>query len=136
MVTHIKRRPSLATDAVPLLAGFDTITYSSRARISQDIRARLAEEITAAQVAAKVGAAHCPDWMGARVLPSGGRGASFLLETEDFTIKIMGEHMETWPGLCVELRSFFLHTHEDGPQGAVNASLAWIRQQLLADQDA
>jgi hypothetical protein len=136
MVTQVQRRPSLTTDAVPLLAGFDTIIYSSQARISQDMRARLAEEKIAAQVAAKVGAAHCPDWLGARVLPSGGRGASFLLETEDFTIKIMGEHMTTWPGLCVELRSFFLHTHEGGPQGAVKASLAWVREHLLADQDA
>jgi hypothetical protein len=127
---------SPVTDAVPLLAGFDTITYSSRARISQDIRALLVKEKEAAQVAAKAGAVHCPDWLRARVLPSGGRGASFLLETEDFTVKIMGEHMETWPGLCVELRSFFLHTHEEGAQGAVAASLAWIREHLLADQDA
>ncbi|MGO8947855.1 MAG: hypothetical protein ACLQUY_09360 [Ktedonobacterales bacterium] len=123
-------------NAVPLLAGFDTITYSSRARISQEVRAQLAKEKEAAQVAVKAGAVHCPKWLGARVLPSGGRGASFLLETEDFTIKIMGEHMETWPGLCVELRSFSLHTHEEGAQGAIEASLAWIREHLLADQDA
>ncbi len=135
-MTQTKRRSPPATDAVPLLAGFDTITYSSWARISQDVRARLAKEKEAAQVAAKVGAAHCPEWLGARVLPNGGRGASFLLETEDFTVKIMGEHMETWPGLCVELRSFFLHTHEEGAHGAVDASLAWICQHLLADQDA
>jgi len=91
--------------ARPVLAGFDTVNYSSRARISQEIRAQLAKEKEAAQVAGKVGAVHCPDWLGARVLPNGGRGASFLLETEDFTVKIMGEHMETWPGLCVELRA-------------------------------
>jgi hypothetical protein len=130
-----KLRSPLATDAVPLLAGFDTITYSSRARISRDVRVQLAQEKQAAQIAARVGAIHCPEWLGARVLPSGGRGASFLLETEDFTVKIMGEHMETWPGLCVELRSFFLHTHEEGAQGAVEASLTWIREHLLADQD-
>jgi hypothetical protein len=135
-VTSTKRQTLPATNAVPLLAGFDTITYSSRARISQDIRAWLAEEKEAAQMAAKAGAVHCPDWLGARVLPSGGRGASLLLETEDFTVKIMGEHMETWPCLCVELRSLFLHTHEAGAQGAVEASLAWIRAHLLADQDA
>jgi hypothetical protein len=123
------------SDAVPLLAGFDTVTYSSQARISQEVRAKLAKEKDAAQIAAKAGAVHCPDWLGARVLPNGGRGASFLLETEDFTIKVMGEHMTTWPGLCVELRSFFLHTHEGGPRGAVKASLAWVREHLLADQD-
>src|SRR5215469_162840 len=136
VVTSTRRQRSLATDAVPLLAGFDTITYSSRARIGQEVRAQLAKEKEAAQVAARVGVVHCPDWLGARVLPNGGRGASFLLETEDFTVKIMGEHMETWPGLCVELRSFFLHSHEEGAQGAVEASLAWIREHLLADQDA
>jgi hypothetical protein len=136
IVTDAKRRVSPTTDTFPLLAGFDTIIYSSQARISQDVRARLATEKEAAQIAAKVGAVHCPDWLDARVLPNGARGASFLLETEDFTVKIMGEHMETWPGLCVELRSFFLHTHEKGAKGAVEASLAWIREHLLADQDA
>jgi hypothetical protein len=56
------RRPRLpARDAIPLLAGFDTITYSSRACISQDVRAKLAKEKEAAQIAAKVGAEHCPD---------------------------------------------------------------------------
>ena len=135
-MTHTGRRRSPTTTAVPLLAGFDTITYSSQARISTDIRAQLAKDKEAAQIAAKVGAVHCPEWLGARVLPSGGRGASFIVETEDFSVKIMGEHMETWPGLCVELRSFFLHTHEEGAQGAVKASLAWLREHLLADEDA
>jgi len=37
-----------ASDAVPLLAGFDTIMYSSRTRISQEVRAQLAEEKEAA----------------------------------------------------------------------------------------
>jgi hypothetical protein len=45
------RPPTLTTypnppqlNAVPLLAGFDTITYSSRAHISQEVRAQLAKE--------------------------------------------------------------------------------------------
>jgi hypothetical protein len=99
-VTHTKCRCSPPTDAIPLLAGFDTITYSSRARISADVRTTLAKEKEVAQIAAKMGAVHCPDWLGARVPPNGGRGASLLIETEDFTVKIMDEHMETWPGLC------------------------------------
>src|SRR5215469_11816078 len=37
-VTSTKRQTLPATVAVPLLAGFDTITYSSRARISQEVR--------------------------------------------------------------------------------------------------
>jgi hypothetical protein len=134
--TKHSTRAALRTDARPQLAGFDTITYSSRARISAAIRARLDEEKEAAQVAAKVGAVHCPDWLGARILPTGKKGYSFLLETEDFTVKVAYEYMTTWPGLYVELRSFFLHTHDEGPKGAIEASLAWIREHLLADQDA
>jgi hypothetical protein len=40
-VIHTKRRRPPTTDAVPLLAGFDTVTYSSQARISQEVRAQL-----------------------------------------------------------------------------------------------
>jgi hypothetical protein len=69
------------------------------------------------------------------VLPSGGRGYSFILETEDFAVKIAGEHMTTWPGIYCELRSFFLHTHEEGGSGAVCASLRWVRDHLFVDQD-
>jgi hypothetical protein len=71
-VTHTKRRCPSPTDAIPLLAGYDTITYSSRARISADVRTTLAKEKEVAQIAAKMGAVHCPDWLGARVLPNGG----------------------------------------------------------------
>jgi len=62
------------------------------------------------------------------VLSSGGRGYSFILETEDFTVKVAGEHMATWPGLYCEVRSFSLHTHGGVARGAVEASLAWVRQ--------
>jgi hypothetical protein len=65
MVTQTKRRSPPATEAAPLLAGFDTITYSSRAHISADIRVKLAKEKEAAQIAAKAGAVHCPEWLGA-----------------------------------------------------------------------
>jgi hypothetical protein len=121
---------------VPQLAGFDTITYSSQARVSQAIRAKLDQDKEVAQTLAREGAAYCPDWLGARLLPNGGRGYSFILEHEDFTVKVAGEHLLTWPGLYVELRSFFLHTHEDGARGAVEASLAWVRTTLLYDQMA
>jgi hypothetical protein len=118
------------------LAGLDTVTYSSQARISAAIRAKLEADKATAQLLAREGVAYCPEWLGARILPSGGRGYSFILETEDFTVKVVGEHMTSWPGLYVELRSFFLHTHEGGAEGAVKASLTWIRQKLLADQMA
>ena len=89
------------SDALSLLAGFDTINWSSQARISSDMRAHLEEAKAAAQVIAQAGGAHCPDWLGARVLPNGARGYSFVLETEDFAVKIAGEHMTTWPGIYV-----------------------------------
>ncbi len=135
-MTRAKQPTPAASDAVPQLAGFDTITYSSQARISQAVRAKLDEDKATAQVLAREGVAYCPDWLRARLLPSGGRGYSFIIELEDFTVKVAGEHMTTWPGLYVELRSFFLHTHEDGARGAVEASLAWIRAKLLHDQKA
>src|SRR5262245_35447479 len=122
--------------ALPLLAGFDTINWSSQARISAALRAKLGEEKAAAQVAAKTSGVQCPEWLGARVLPWGGRGYSFILETADFAVKIAGEHMATWPGIYCELRSFSLHAHEGGAQGALAASLAWVREKLLADQQA
>jgi hypothetical protein len=56
------------------------------------------------------GATYCPDWLGA--------------------------HLLTWPGLYIELRSFFLHTHEGGARGAVEESLSWILAKLLHDQKA
>jgi hypothetical protein len=36
--------------------------------------------------------------------------------------------------LFVELRSYFLHTHPEGPLGACEEALCWIRNQLLYDQ--
>src|SRR5262245_19570290 len=84
------RQPRGACAALPLLAGFDTINWSSQARISAAVRARLEEEKAAAQGAARVGGLNCPEWLGARVLPNGGRGSSFILETEDFAVKVAG----------------------------------------------
>lgn len=125
-IQHSKRPNLSQPPAIPMLAGFDSLNWSSQVRISAAIRGRLEEEKTAAQLSARAGGAHCPEWLGARVLPSGARGYSFVLETEDFAVKIAGEHMTTWPGLYCELRSFFLHTHEGGSEGAVETSLAWV----------
>lgn len=130
------KRGKPTSDAVPQLAGFDNMTYSSQARITTAIRVKLDADKEVAQALAHEGLTHCPDWLGARLLPNGGRGYSFIIETEDFTVKVAGENMLTWPGLYVELRSFFLHTHENGARGAVEKSLAWIRAKLLHDQKA
>ena len=66
-----------------------------RTGVSTALRAKLEEEKAAAQLAARAGATYCPEWLGGRVLPSGGRGYSFILETEDYAVKIAGEHMTT-----------------------------------------
>jgi hypothetical protein len=118
------------------MAGVDTVTYTSRARISHELYAKLDEEKRRAQTAAGAGAVYCPEWLGAKLLPNGAKGYSFLIETEDFTVKIAGEKMLQWPGVAVELRSYFLHTHEDSAPGAIEASLAWVRQRLLVGPEA
>jgi hypothetical protein len=119
-----------------LLAGADTVYFSFDLSISDDMRAVLDREKEAAQVAATAGQAHCPDWLGARVLPNGARGGyGLLLETEDFTVKLLGKGIPNRPGVYVELRSYFLHTHPQGPAGACEAAIAWVRLHLLADLD-
>jgi hypothetical protein len=125
-----------AVPARVLLAGVDTLYVSCEATISDAMRARLAEEKQAAQLKARTREVHCPAWLGARVAPQGARGGyAFLLETEDFAVKLLGEHIVNRPGIYLELRSYFLHTHPDGERGACEAALAWVRERLLADQD-
>lgn len=126
-----------AMPARVLLAGIDTLYLSFDTQISEEMRARLDTEKQAAQSANRHNRAHCPDWLGARVLPSGAKGGySILLETEDFTVKILGDGIPNRPGLYVELRSLFLHTHPEGPAGACMTAIAWIRDHMLSDQNA
>jgi hypothetical protein len=119
-----------------LLAGPDTLYFSCDTAISDEMRARLDAEKTTAQVKASTErGVHCPQWLGARVCPQGARGGyAFLIETEDFSVKLLGERIQHRPGVYVELRSHALHTHPGGPQGACEAALAWVREQLFADQ--
>ncbi len=120
----------------PLLAGIDTIHVSAEANVSDDMRAKLDEAKDAAQFAAKENAVHCPDWLGAQVSPHGTRGGyGHLIETEDFTVKVLGANIPYRPGLYIELRSLFLHTHPEGAKGACEEALCWVRDQLLYDQD-
>jgi hypothetical protein len=119
-----------------LLAGPDTLYFSFDIQISAEMRAQLDTEKQQAQIAATANQVHCPNWLGARVLPNGARGGySILIETEDFTVKVLGDGIPNRPGLYVELRSLFLHTHEQGPVGACEAAIAWIREKLLSNQD-
>lgn len=125
-----------APTAQVLLAGPDTIHLSLDLEISDDLRTTLENEKVVAQEADKVNGVHCPDWLGAQVLPHGARGGyGLLLETENFSVKILGSGIPNRPGLFIELRSHFLHTHPEGPAGACEEVLAWVREHLLADRD-
>ncbi len=119
-----------------VLAGPDTLYFSCDAAISDEMRARLDAEKTAAQIKATTErTVHCPDWLGARVCPQGARGGyAFLIETEDFSVKLLGERIQHRPGVYIELRSHTLHTHPGGPQGACEAALSWVRDHRFADQ--
>jgi len=135
-VSHGATRPLGSTGARVLLAGVDTLYCSCDIAVSDAVRAQLEREKQTAQVAAQARGAHCPQWLGAQVMPSGARGGyAFLLQTQDFAVKILGEGIRHRPGIYVELRSFFLHTHPHGAAGACEEALGWVRERLLYDLD-
>jgi len=120
-----------------LLAGPDTLYFSCDLPISEAMRYRLNEEKTTAQTLADARRVHCPEWLGARVCPQGAKGGyAFLIETEDFSVKLLGGRIQNRPSVYVEMRSYALHTHPEGPQDACRAALAWVREKLYADQPA
>ncbi len=120
-----------------VLAGVDTLHFSADIQISDAVRAKLDQEKEVAQSPEMAKTAHCPEWLGAWVHPHGSRGGyAHLLETDDFSVKILGKGIPHRPGLYVELRSHFLHTHPHGAKGACEEALCWLREQLLYDQDA
>src|SRR6478752_74910 len=100
-----------ARQAVALLAGLDALTVSSQGRVSAEVYDKLREAKEAAKHAEHSGSVYCPEWLSAQVKPKGDRGGGYpyLIETEDFTIKVAGEAQTMWPGLVVEVRSHFLH---------------------------
>jgi hypothetical protein len=117
-----------------LLAGPDTLYFSCNLPLSEAMRNRLNEEKAMAQALADERRVHCPEWLGARVCPQGAKGGyAFLLETEDFSVKLLGERIQNRPSVYIEMRSYALHTHPEGPQGACRAALAWVREKLFAD---
>src|SRR5215831_16018085 len=120
-----------------LLAGPDTLYFSCDLPISEAVRDWLIEEKATAQALADERRVHCPEWLGARVCPQGAKGGyAFLTETEDFSVKLLGERIQNRPNVYLEMRSYALHTHPEGPQGACHAALAWVREKLYADQPA
>jgi hypothetical protein len=124
-----------ARQAMALLAGMDALTVSSQGRVSAEVYSKLREAKEAAKHAEHSGTVHCPEWLSAQVKPKGDRGGGypFLIETEDFTVKVAGEAQTMWPGLVIELRSHFLHAHPVGAKGAVEEALCWTREMLLYD---
>jgi hypothetical protein len=47
---------------------------------------------------------------------------------------ILVRRIQNRPSAYLEMRSYVLHTHPEGPQGACRAALAWVREKLYADQ--
>jgi hypothetical protein len=119
----------------PLLAGMDTAYFSCELPLSDAMRERLIQEKATAQVRAAQRQVHCPEWLEARIAPQGAKGGyAFLIETEDFSVKLLGEHIQNRPSVFIEMRSHALHIHPDGAAGACEAALAWVRTKLYADQ--
>src|SRR5262245_57169265 len=119
----------------PLLAGVDSLYFSCDLLLSEAMSAKLAAEKATAQSMGKQ--VHCPEWLGARACPQGAKGGyAFLIETEEFSVKLLGEPILHRPGVFIEMRSLALHTHPESAPGACEAALAWVREQLFADQYA
>src|SRR5690349_5557067 len=128
MTTEIER-------ITPLLAGMDTVYFSCDLPLSDAMRERLTQEKTVAQARAAQGQVYCPEWLEARIAPQGAKGGyAFLIETEDFSAKLLGERIQNRPSVFIEMRSHALHTHPSGAAGACEAALEWVRTTLYADQ--
>ena len=95
----------MTTDAeriTPLLAGMDTVYFSCDLPLSNTMRERLTQEKTVAQARAAQRQVHCPAWLEARMCPQGAKGAyAFLIESEDFSVKLLGEHIQNRPSRCL-----------------------------------
>src|SRR5690349_10654838 len=119
----------------PLLAGMDTVYFSCDLPVSDVMRERLTQEKATAQERAAQRHVHCPEWLEARIAPQGAKGGyAFLIDTEDFSVKLLGEHIQNRPSVFIEMRSHALHTHPEGAAGACEAALVWVRSHLYADQ--
>ncbi len=119
----------------PLLAGMDTMYFSCDLPLSDAMRERLTQEKSVAQQRSSQRQVHCPEWLEARIAPQGAKGGyAFLIETEGFSVKLLGEHIQNRPSVFIEMRSQALHTHPEGAAGACEAALAWVRSHLYSDQ--
>src|SRR5215471_10132140 len=91
------------TDRItPLLAGMDTVYFSCDLPLSDMMRERLAQEKAIAQARAAQRHVHCPEWLEARIAPQGAKGGyAFLIETEDFSVKLLSEHIQNRPSVFI-----------------------------------
>jgi hypothetical protein len=113
----------------------DTVYFSCDLPLSDAMRERLTQEKTPAQSRAAQRQAHCPEWLEARVAPQGAKGGhAFLIEAEDFSVKLLGEHIQNRPSVFIEMRAHALQTHPDGAAGACEAALTWAPSHLSTDQ--
>ena len=120
---------------MPLLAEIDTVYFSCDLPLSGAMRERLTQEKTTAQTRPVRRHAHCPECLEAPLAPQGARGGNaFLIETEAYSVKLLGEHIQSRPSVFVEMRSYALHIHPGGAVGACEAAWAWVRSYLYADQ--
>ena len=88
-----------SSSARMLLAAPDTLHFSADIQLSDELHAKPFERELAAQEADKVNAVHCPDWLGAQA-PHGARGGyGLVLETDDFSVKVLGKGIPNRPGL-------------------------------------
>jgi len=104
------------TDSItPLLAGMDTAYFSCDLAVSDMTRDRPTQEKSTAQACATQRQVHCSEWLEARIAPQGAKGGcAFLIETEDFNVKVLGKHIQNRPDVFIEMRSHALHTHPAG----------------------
>src|SRR5215470_12397654 len=128
-MTNNETMPASYMPVRVLLAGPDTLYFSCDLPISEAMRDWLNEEKSTAQALAAERRVHCPDWLSARVYAQGAKGGyAFLVETEDFSVKLLGERIQNRPSVYIEMRSYALHTHSEGPQGTCRAALEWVRE--------
>jgi hypothetical protein len=99
-----------------LLAEADTVYFSCDLPISDAVRDILSKEKEAAQALVEQRQSRCPEWLGARVCPQGAKGGyAYLIETEDFSVKLLGVRIQNRPSVYLEMRSYALHTHPERP---------------------
>jgi hypothetical protein len=134
---------TISERSTPLLAGMDTVYFSCDLPLSDAMRERLTQEEAVVHSCAAQRQVHFPEWLEARIAPQGAKGGyAFLIETDDFSVKLLGEHIQNRPRVFIEMRSHALHSHPEGAAGACEAALAWVvwthlsSDQMIAAQDA